>query len=112
MASRSVLAWCSGAILAAGMAGNAAAASDSDVQTLESFALLLGRGIGCELNVDQAVAFIHNWFERTFPTVSAERQRNLSHFREVVLYNAQQQRSGESPDDCSNVRNAFKSMGW
>jgi hypothetical protein len=112
MASRSVLVWCSGVILAISVAGNAAAASDSNVQTLERFALLLGRGIGCKLNTDEAVAYIHNWFEQTFPAVSAERQRNLSHFKEVVLYNAQQQRSGKSPDDCGNIRNAFKSLGW
>jgi hypothetical protein len=112
MSSRSALAWCSGVILAAGIAGNAAAASDSDIQTLDRFALLLGRGIGCELDTDQAVAYIHAWFEQTFPPVSAERQRNLSHFKQVVLYNAQQQRSGESPDDCSNVSNAFKALGW
>jgi hypothetical protein len=112
MLSSPVLAWCSGVILAVGIASNAAAASDSDVQTLERFALLLGRGIGCELNTDQAVAYIDAWFEQTFPPVSAEQQRNLSHFKEIARFYAQEQRSGESPDDCSNVSNAFKALGW
>jgi hypothetical protein len=112
MPSRSIPARCSAFFLAVGIAGNAAAASDTDIQTLERFALLLGRGIGCELNTDQAVAYIDAWFEQTFPPVSAERQRNLSHFKEIVRFHAQEQRSGESPDDCSNMSNAFKALGW
>jgi hypothetical protein len=103
---------CSAFLLAAGIATSAAAASDAEVRTLERFGLLLGRGIGCDLNTDQAVAYINHWFEQTFPPVSADRQRNLAHFREITRFHAQEQRSGESPDECSNVSNAFKALGW
>jgi hypothetical protein len=112
MPSRSVSVRCFAFLLAAGLAGSAAAASDADVRTLERFGLLLGRGIGCELNTAQAVAYINAWFEERFPPVSAERQRNLSHFREITRFHAQEQRSGASPDECSNVSNAFKALGW
>lgn len=112
MSSPSVSVRCCAFLLVAGLAGHAAAASDADVRRLESFALLLGRGIGCELNTDQALAYINRWFEQTFPPVSADRQRNLARFREIARFHAQEQRSGESPDQCSNVSNAFKALGW
>jgi hypothetical protein len=104
------------AISAALLLGNslaqpAQAASEAEVERLSSFALLLGRGIGCNLDTKRAAGVIGSWFDNTFPG-EEEQERYLPVFAEEVEQHARQQRSGDSPDSCADIAHAFYTMRW
>jgi hypothetical protein len=99
-------------LLGAATAPVAPAASETEVERLSSFALLLGRGIGCNLDTKRAARAISSWFERTFPADSGEQERYLPVFAGEVERHARQQRGGGSPDSCADVAHAFYTMRW
>jgi hypothetical protein len=90
----------------------AQAASEAEIERLSSFALLLGRGIGCNLDTKRAAGVIGSWFEQTFPAGSAEREHYLPVFAGEVELHFKRQRSGGSPDSCADVAHAFYTMRW
>ncbi|MGH6944251.1 MAG: hypothetical protein ACREH6_08540 [Geminicoccaceae bacterium] len=91
---------------------DARAASDADIDRMSNFALLLGRGIGCELDTHRAADMVGAWLERTFPPGSPDQKRYLSMFMEGVRSHAAQQQSGRSPDSCTDIARAFETMRW
>lgn len=99
------------ALLAGSIALPARAASDAELERMSSLALLLGRGIGCNLDTKRASGVIGSWFDETFPS-SGEQERYLPVFAQEVEQHARQQRSGHSPDSCADVANAFYTMRW
>ena len=99
-------------LLGAAAAPVAQAASEAELERMSSLALLLGRGIGCNLETRRASAMIGSWFDQTFPPGSSEQQRYLPVFAEEVEHHARAQRSGDSPDSCADVANAFYTMRW
>ena len=90
----------------------ARAASEAEIERLSSLALLLGRGIGCNLQTKRAAAVIGGWFDKTFPPGSEAQERYLPVFAEEVEQHARQQRTGGSPDSCADVAHAFYTMRW
>lgn len=98
------------ALLAGSIALPARAASQAEVERLSNLALLLGRGIGCNLDTKRASGVIGSWFDDTF--ASAEQERYLSVFAEEVEQHARLQRGGHSPDSCADIANAFYTMRW
>ena len=98
-------------VLGGSIAPPARAASDAELERMSSLALLLGRGIGCNLDTKRASGVISSWFDRTFPG-SSEQEHYLPEFAEQVELHARQQRSGDSPDSCADVANAFYTMRW
>ena len=99
-------------LLGAVTAPVAQAASQAELERMSSLALLLGRGIGCNLETKRASAVIGSWFDQTFPPGSSEQERYLPVFAAEVEQHARQQRSGDSPDSCADVANAFYTMRW
>jgi hypothetical protein len=89
----------------------ARAASEAEFERMSSLALLLGRGIACNLDTKRASGVIGSWFDQTFPA-SAEQERYLPVFAQEVEQHARQQRSGGSPDSCADVAHAFYTMRW
>jgi hypothetical protein len=98
-------------LLASSIAQPARAASEAELERMSSLALLLGRGIGCNLDTKRASGVIGSWFDRTFPA-PAEQERYLPEFAAQVEQHARQQRSGDSPDSCADIANAFYTMRW
>jgi hypothetical protein len=94
------------------LAPSAQAASEAELERMSSLALLLGRGIGCNLETKRASAVIGSWFDQTFPPGSREQERYLPVFAEKVEQHAREQRRGDSPDSCADVANAFYTMRW
>ena len=99
-------------LLGAAAAPGAQAASEAELERMSSLALLLGRGIGCNLETRRASAMIGSWFDQTFPPGSREQERYLPVFAEKVEQHAREQRRGDSPDSCADVANAFYTMRW
>lgn len=90
----------------------ARAVSEADAERLEQFALLLGRGIACDLDTGRASAAIGRWVEQTFPKGSPDREGSLEGFARSVRFHAARQQGGESPDDCADITAAFKALQW
>jgi len=99
-------------LLGAAAAPVAQAASEAEVERMNGLALLLGRGIGCRLDTKRAAAVIGSWFDQTFPPGSEAQEHYLPQFAEEVEQHARAQRSGDSPDSCAEIANAFYTMRW
>jgi hypothetical protein len=99
-------------LLGAAAAPAAQAASEAELERMSSLALLLGRGIGCNLQTKRAAAVIGSWFDKTFPPGSDAQERYLPVFAEEVEQHARAQRTGGSPDSCADVAHAFYTMRW
>lgn len=103
-----------GCTLLVGAAGApvAKAASEADLQRMSNMALLLGRAAGCGLDTSRATDVIGTWFDQTFPPGSIDQKRYLPAFAKEVRRHAAAQQSGDSPDSCGDVAQAFDTMRW
>jgi len=90
----------------------AQAASEAEIERLSSFAMVLGRGIGCNLDTKRAAVMLENWFDKAFPPGSGEQEQYRPVFAAEVKQYARQQRSGDSPDSCADVAQAFYTLRW
>ena len=94
-------------------AGIVCAASSSDIDKLTTYAVMLGRGIACNAEGIQTVSRrVGAWMDRKFPPGSEDQLTYLPIFMEGVQYNAQQQKSGNSPDSCATVNSEFEKANW
>ena len=91
---------------------NVHAASRADVDRLTSYAVILGRAIGCGIDTQKASLQIGKWMDKRFPPGSKDQQTYLPVFIEGVKYHAEQQRAGRSPDSCSQVQRSISKMKW
>lgn len=92
-----------------------ASASDSmlmHIDRVTTYAVLLGRGIGCGQNVQPQIERVGAWMDRVAPPGSAGQQTLLPMLMQHSEYHAQQQASGLSPDSCGAVARAIKSHPW
>ena len=99
-------------LLGAALAPVAEAASEADLKRLDNMALLLGRAAGCNLDTDRATGVIGAWFDQTFPPGSIDQKRYLPMFAREIRRHAAEQQSGNSPDSCSDIADAFRTMRW
>ena len=88
------------------------AATDKDVDRMTTYAVLLGRGMGCGLDVSNAANRVGSWMDRTFPPGSREQAIYFPIFMEGMKYHADMQKSGKSPDSCNSVKNVFVKTKW
>ncbi len=93
-------------------AGPSFAASDSDIDKLTTYAVILGRAVACGAVIEPAMKRVGRWMDSIFPPGSRDQQTYLPIFSEGVLYHAQQQKDGKSPDSCSAVLRTFESFPW
>jgi len=87
-------------------------ASDSDIDRLTTYAVILGRAVACGAKIEEPMRLVGQWMDRIFPPGSRDQQIYLPIFTEGVVYHAQQQSEGKSPDSCSAVLNTFRSFPW
>lgn len=92
--------------------GVAWSADSADVDRLTTYATLLGRAIGCGLEVQQASREIGRWMDEKFPPGSSDQRTYVPVFVKGVKYHAEQQRGGRSPDSCAEVGRVFNSTQW
>ena len=88
------------------------AASSKDVDRLTSYAVILGRGIACGAESAEASRRVGAWMDVKFPPGSQDQKTYLPIFMQGVLYHAQQQKEGKSPDSCTEVLHNFRTMPW
>ena len=99
-------------MLGSGPWSTAQALSQADLERLNGFALLLGRGLSCNLDISRARRVIEDWLDQSLPRGSAERARYLPLFIERLRYHARAQHLGQSPDSCADVARAFEDLYW
>lgn len=97
----------------AGMAsGAASAASSADIDRLTTYAVVLGRAVGCQIDATNAYSRVGRWMDRAFPPGSEDQKTYLPVFIVGVKHNAEQQAAGRSPDSCSSVRRTLDGFPW
>jgi len=92
--------------------GLAQGVSNAEAEQAAKLAMLLGRGVGCDLDTGRANRMIGAWLNHTFPSGSARQDIYLDMFADTVRHHAAQQRAGNSPDSCAEVAQAFDTMDW
>lgn len=91
---------------------NTAVISDRDIDKLTTYAVILGRAIGCGISTEYESKRVGQWLDSKLPPGSAKQKTYLPIFVSGVQYHAEQQASGKSPDTCSQVRRTFNNMVW
>lgn len=84
----------------------------SDIDRLTTYATVLGRAIGCGLNVDLEMKRVGRWMDQKFPPGSERQKTYLPIFLDGIKYHAQQQKSGKSPDSCEAIRHEVRTFPW
>jgi hypothetical protein len=92
--------------------GLAQGVSNTQADQAAKLAMLLGRGVGCDLDTGRANSMIGAWLDHTFPPGTARQDIYLDMFADTVRHHAAQQRAGKSPDSCADVAEAFGTMNW
>ncbi|PLY57301.1 hypothetical protein HBH1_04393 [Herbaspirillum sp. BH-1] len=91
---------------------SAYAATDSDIDKMTTYSVVLGRGVACGLDIKDAMEKVGKWVDIHFSPGSDDQKIYLPVFMEGVKYHAQQQKNGNSPDDCTKVRQIFAGFPW
>lgn len=86
------------------------AESLSDIDQLSTYAVLLGRGLGCGYNMEAEMRRVGRWIDSTFP--GHKKSEYVKTFITGVQYNADEQLKGRSPDSCPKVREVLDDMVW
>ena len=88
------------------------AATKGDIDALTSYAVFLGRGVACGVNIKPEMQRVGVWMDRRFPPGSEDQQTFLPIFIQGVQHHAQLQKDGNSPDTCSKVREQYERVPW
>jgi len=88
------------------------AATRADIDKLTTYAVMLGRATGCGIDTERAAGQVGAWMDKRFPPGSKDQQTYLPIFIEGWKMHAERQRSGRSPDTCSQVQREFESIKW
>ena len=88
------------------------AASSADIDKLTTYAVVLGRGVACGGNIDDASRKVGRWMDKIFPPGSSDQQTYLPMLAEGMRYHAQQQSAGKSPDNCQSVLKTLRGFPW
>lgn len=88
------------------------AASDADIDRLTTYAVILGRAVGCGISTSYEASRVGDWMDRKFPPGSADQKIYLPIFMNGVRENAEKQSRGLSPDDCGSVEEQFNMVRW
>lgn len=85
-------------------------ASARDIDRLTTFAVMLGRAIGCGLAESDSITLqVGTWVDKKFPPGSADQRAYYPIFLEGIRLNAEAQAKGRSPDNCNAVSRFFRS---
>ena len=95
---------------AAASAAGRSAVTDANVDRMTSYAVILGRAVGCGLDTGAASRRVGVWMDATFS--ADQRKVYLPVFITGMQQQAEGQRAGSSPDSCSQVRQQFWRVAW
>ena len=90
--------------------GSANAATNQDVNNLTTYAVILGRAVGCGFDADNELKSVGSWIDGTFS--GEEKKAMLGIFVTAMQKEAKSQISGTSPDSCSSVRETMQKINW
>lgn len=100
-------------IAAAAAAGpKPGATAASDLNKLSTYAVVLGRAVGCGIDVSEASRRVGSWVDVTYVPGTKEHASYTLAMAQGIANEAARQRSGKSPDSCSVVRAQTASMPW
>lgn len=88
------------------------AASDTDIDRMTSYAVILGRAAGCGINTEKESRLVGKWMDRVFPPGSKDQKIYLPVFIEGMAFHARQQAAGRSPDSCAEMRRQVRTFPW
>lgn len=80
------------------------------IDDLSTYAVLLGRGTACNVDVSGPSRQVGAWIDRTWS--GKEKSAMLVAFMHGMESAAKLQASGSSPDSCAKVRGAISSTPW
>jgi len=83
-----------------------------NIDTMTSYAVIIGRASGCGVNTSPEMARIGKWFDANFSSDSKEKSTQLLIFMAGVKHHADMQYRGESPDSCEQVRKVYNTISW
>ncbi len=79
---------------------------------MTTYATILGRAIGCRINVDSEMTRVGKWMDLTFPPGTALQRTYLPIFLEGIKHHALEQRQGRSPDSCETIQKEVREFPW
>lgn len=82
------------------------------IDRVTTYAVLIGRGAACGVDVSGPARRVGVWLDRVAPPGSAAQQTLLPMLTQQGQHHAQQQASGRSPDDCATVARAIARFQW
>lgn len=96
-------------VLVSVFCSQAYAISDSDMDKMTSYAVMIGRAGACKIDTTDAMGKIARWSK----TALGERDGYvLAIFAQGVDMAMKQQLNGSSPDSCYTVEKAFRTFPW
>lgn len=82
------------------------------IDKVSTYAVLIGRGAACGVDTSAPAAKVGAWLERVAPRGSQAQVTLLPMLMEQSHYHAQQQKNGQSPDNCATVARAIARFPW
>lgn len=84
--------------------------TDSDYSKVVTYATILGRAVACGADISVPSKQVGSWMDSTFPRSEVSSQVQM--FATTITYAAEQQKSGNSPDSCSEVLSSYNKWQW
>jgi hypothetical protein len=85
--------------------------TDADVDRMTTYAVILGRAMGCGVSVSGPAGRVGAWMDRIF-TDNDEKARMVTIFTQGVLHHATLQSEGRSPDSCPEAVRGYNETPW
>ncbi|WP_144445430.1 hypothetical protein [Comamonas sp. 26] len=86
--------------------------ANANIDKMTTYAVLLGRAIGCGIEVKKPMERVGAWMDKVFPPGSEDQKVLLPIFVQGVMDNSKAQTEGRSPDTCNQVRTSFGKTKW
>lgn len=94
------------------LAVSSIALANQNVDKMTTYSVLLGRAIGCGMDVEKQMERVGTWMDKVFPPGSSDQKALLPIFIQGIMDNSKAQADGKSPDTCSQVRATISKTKW
>jgi hypothetical protein len=84
----------------------------ADMDRITTDAVLIGRGIACNVPIMRQSQRVSDWLEKVAPPSADNHRAMMDALQLGISMNAKAQASGESPDDCPTVGMAIRDHWW
>lgn len=86
--------------------------ANQNVDKMTTYSVLLGRAIGCGMDVEKQMVQVGSWMDKVFPPGSSDQKVLLPIFIKGIMDNSKAQANGNSPDSCSQIRSSISKTKW